>query len=108
MPNLGVPELLIIGLILILLFGAKKLPEMARGLGRSMRIFKAETKGLADDDKHQAYPAQQAPYAAQPQQPVAPAIQATAAPVQPAPAVQQTPVAAPAPVVDTQRDAKPV
>jgi sec-independent protein translocase protein TatA len=34
----------------VLLFGAKKLPEMARGLGQSMRILKAETRGLQDDD----------------------------------------------------------
>ena len=34
----------------MLLFGAKKLPELARGSGRALRIFKAETKGLMDDD----------------------------------------------------------
>jgi sec-independent protein translocase protein TatA len=36
--------------LLVLLFGAKRLPDAARSLGRSMRIIKAETKGLADDD----------------------------------------------------------
>jgi sec-independent protein translocase protein TatA len=36
--------------VLVLLFGAKRLPDAARSLGRSMRIIKAETKGLADDD----------------------------------------------------------
>ena len=36
--------------VLILLFGAKRLPDAARGLGRSLRILKAETKGLAEDD----------------------------------------------------------
>jgi sec-independent protein translocase protein TatA len=36
--------------LLILLFGAKRLPDAARALGRSMRIIKAETRGLADDD----------------------------------------------------------
>jgi sec-independent protein translocase protein TatA len=36
--------------VLILLFGAKRLPDAARSLGRSMRILKAETKGLVDDD----------------------------------------------------------
>lgn len=46
----GAPEILVILLVLVFLFGAKKLPEMARGTGRAMRIFKAETKGLADDD----------------------------------------------------------
>lgn len=37
--------------VLVLLFGAKKLPDAARSLGRSMRILKAETKGLAEDGK---------------------------------------------------------
>ncbi|MEU4226563.1 Sec-independent protein translocase subunit TatA [Nonomuraea sp. NPDC026600] len=50
MGNLGPTELLIIAGVLILLFGAKKLPEMARGLGRSMRIFKSETAKLREDD----------------------------------------------------------
>jgi sec-independent protein translocase protein TatA len=36
--------------VLVLLFGAKRLPDAARSLGRSMRIIKAETKGLVDDD----------------------------------------------------------
>ncbi len=48
---LGPPELLIIFAIIILLFGAAKLPELARGSGRALRIFKAETKGLSDDEK---------------------------------------------------------
>ena len=48
--GLGAPELLIIVGILVLLFGAKKLPELARGSGRALRIFKSETKGLLDDD----------------------------------------------------------
>ncbi len=43
-------ELILIVLIIMLLFGAKKLPELARGSGRALRIFKAETKGLVDDD----------------------------------------------------------
>lgn len=48
--NLGPTELIIILGILVLLFGATKLPELARGSGRALRIFKAETKGLTDDD----------------------------------------------------------
>jgi sec-independent protein translocase protein TatA len=48
--QLGTPELLIILAIVILVFGASKLPELARGSGRALRIFKAETKGLNDDD----------------------------------------------------------
>lgn len=50
MGSFGPPEFLIILLILVLLFGAKKLPELARGSGRALRIFKSETKGLKDDD----------------------------------------------------------
>ncbi len=48
--NLGPTELFIILGIVILLFGATKLPELARGSGRALRIFKTETKGLMDDD----------------------------------------------------------
>ena len=43
-------ELVLIVLVIMVLFGAKRLPEASRSLGRSMRIFKAETKGLRDDD----------------------------------------------------------
>lgn len=42
--------ILVVG-VLVLLFGAKKLPDAARSLGRSMRILKAETKGLTEDGK---------------------------------------------------------
>ena len=48
--GLGTTELLIILAVLVLLFGATKLPELARGSGRALRIFKAETKGLMDDE----------------------------------------------------------
>jgi sec-independent protein translocase protein TatA len=48
--SLGTPELLIILVIVVLVFGASKLPELARGSGRALRIFKAETSGLGDDD----------------------------------------------------------
>jgi sec-independent protein translocase protein TatA len=36
--------------VLVVLFGAKRLPDAARSLGRSLRIFKAETKNLMEDD----------------------------------------------------------
>lgn len=49
--GLGGMELLIILAVLLLLFGASKLPELARGSGQALRIFKSETKGLMDDDK---------------------------------------------------------
>ena len=50
MANLKAPELLLILLVLVLLFGAKKLPDISRSLGRSMRIFKSEVKQMKDDD----------------------------------------------------------
>jgi sec-independent protein translocase protein TatA len=48
--GLGPQELILILLVLVLLFGATKLPDLARGSGRALRIFKAETKGLMDDE----------------------------------------------------------
>jgi sec-independent protein translocase protein TatA len=42
-------ELILVVLVIMVLFGYKKLPDATRSLGRSMRIFKAETKGLRDD-----------------------------------------------------------
>ena len=49
MLGLGPPELIIIAIVVLALFGYKKLPDAARALGRSARILKAETKGLRDD-----------------------------------------------------------
>ena len=40
----------IIAVLAMLLFGYKKMPDMARSAGRSLRIFKTEMKGMADDD----------------------------------------------------------
>ncbi|MEW2359926.1 Sec-independent protein translocase subunit TatA [Spirillospora sp. NPDC029432] len=51
MPNIGTPELLIILVAVLLIFGSAKLPQLARSLGKSARILKAETKGLREDDK---------------------------------------------------------
>ena len=50
-------ELPAIAIIALLLFGGKKLPEAARGLGRSLRILKAETKGLNSDETGDTAPA---------------------------------------------------
>ena len=56
MGNIGPGQLLIVALLILLLFGARRLPELARGLGSSLRIFKAETKELIDDDNKPATP----------------------------------------------------
>ena len=50
MLGLGAPELILILLAILLLFGYKKLPDASRSLGRSLRIFKGEMKGMKDDD----------------------------------------------------------
>ncbi len=81
-------ELVLVVLVIMVLFGAKRLPEASRSLGRSLRIFKAETKGLRDDERPGGEttvraeqlppPAAQPPYGspqppyAQPQSPYAP------------------------------------
>ena len=59
--GLGPQELILIVLVIVLLFGAKKLPELARGSGRALRIFKAETKGLTDDDDDDVSDSQKSP-----------------------------------------------
>lgn len=51
--NLKGWEWLIIVALILLLFGAKRLPDAARGLGRSLRIFKAETKGLVNNESEE-------------------------------------------------------
>jgi sec-independent protein translocase protein TatA len=81
MPNIGAPEIIIIALVILALFGYKKLPDAARAIGRSARIFKAETKGLRDDPAPRdlesraeaEYLRQTPPPAAQPQPASAPA-----------------------------------
>jgi sec-independent protein translocase protein TatA len=49
--GLGTSELLLIIAVIILLFGANKLPDLARGSGRALRIFKAEVTAMDDDTK---------------------------------------------------------
>ena len=73
--NLGPWEILIIAVVVVLVFGARKMPAMARSLGQSMRILKAETKGMRSDEEQngsasappkQAPAPQQLPQAQQP------------------------------------------
>jgi sec-independent protein translocase protein TatA len=47
--NIGAPELIILGIIVIALFGWKRLPDMARSLGRSARVFKSEVDEMKKD-----------------------------------------------------------
>jgi sec-independent protein translocase protein TatA len=49
--NLGFPEMLLIFLVILLLFGAKKLPEIAQGLGKGIREFKKAMKETSDEVK---------------------------------------------------------
>jgi sec-independent protein translocase protein TatA len=49
--DIGWPEIAIIAVVILVLFGSKKLPDAARSLGKSMRIMKTEIKGLHDEDK---------------------------------------------------------
>jgi sec-independent protein translocase protein TatA len=72
--DIGWPEIAIIAVVILVLFGSKKLPDAARSLGKSMRILKTEVKGLHEDDK----PAQPAEISA----PATPAQPVQAAPVQ--------------------------
>jgi sec-independent protein translocase protein TatA len=54
MPNLGPTEIIIIAVVVILLFGWKKLPDAARSVGRSMRIFKSEVSEMKNDGRSAA------------------------------------------------------
>jgi len=52
-PLIAIPggwELVLILFVIVLLFGAKKLPDLTRSVAQSLNIFKQETKGLRDDD----------------------------------------------------------
>ncbi|MET0448018.1 MAG: Sec-independent protein translocase subunit TatA [Aeromicrobium sp.] len=48
--QIGPTEILIVLGVVLLLFGGKKLPELARGSGKALRIFKSEVKAMHDDD----------------------------------------------------------
>ena len=65
------PTIAILAILALLLFGAKKLPDLARSLGRSARILKAEGKGLVDDDDNAEANGAQAQQASEQQNPPA-------------------------------------
>ncbi|MFC5053050.1 Sec-independent protein translocase subunit TatA [Saccharothrix xinjiangensis] len=95
----GPTELIIIAVVIILLFGAKKLPDMARSIGRSAKILKAETKGLRTDDEQ---PSTQQPVQ-QPVQQLPPAQPQVGQPVVQQPVAQQPQVAPPVEQVQQNR-----
>ena len=49
--NFGPQEIIVVLLIALLLFGAKRLPEIGKGMGKGIREFRDATKGLSDDVK---------------------------------------------------------
>jgi sec-independent protein translocase protein TatA len=51
MGNLGVPELLVILLIVLVFFGSKKIPELAQGLGKGIREFRKASREIAADEE---------------------------------------------------------
>jgi sec-independent protein translocase protein TatA len=61
MGSLGAPEIILIIVAILLLFGYKKLPDASRSIGRSLRIFKGEMKGMKDDDVRTKDPATTTP-----------------------------------------------
>ncbi len=52
--NIGAPEIIIIAVLLILILGWKRLPDAARSLGRSMRVFKSEVNEMKNDGRSAA------------------------------------------------------
>lgn len=49
--DLGAPEIILILVVVVLVFGASRLPGVAKALGQSMKIFRNEVKGLSEDTK---------------------------------------------------------
>lgn len=56
LPNLGFPEILLILVIALLVFGPKKLPEIGKSLGKSFREFRRGTSGIMDEINREASP----------------------------------------------------
>ena len=51
MPNLGPMEIILVLVLILLLFGFKKLPEAARSIGKSARVFKSEVSEMKEEDR---------------------------------------------------------
>ncbi|MBX2821399.1 MAG: twin-arginine translocase TatA/TatE family subunit [Rhodothermaceae bacterium] len=89
MGGIGSMELIVIFLVILLVFGAKRIPEIARGLGKGIREFKTATKEIKDELNVQAPP-----------RPIQPPAQTTA----PRADAYQQPAAQPAPQAAPQAD----
>jgi len=88
MPNISIWEMLLLLLVLLLVFGPKRLPEMGRSLGRGMREFKDSVSGLTKDEPEKVELTPPAPQATAP----APVVTAPTPEASPAPASQSEPV----------------
>jgi sec-independent protein translocase protein TatA len=55
--NLGMPEIILLSLVILLLFGGKKIPELMKGLGKGVKSFKDGVNGIEDDmnDEKKSY-----------------------------------------------------
>ena len=53
MDTLGWPELLVIGIVFVVLFGAKKIPDMAKSMGEGIRNFRTAVKGETQEIKNE-------------------------------------------------------
>lgn len=80
MPTLGPMEILLIVFVILLLFGSAKLPDLARSVGRSARIFKSEVSEMQNDGKQQTATAETAVDQNAPQQTAAPQREITSGP----------------------------
>jgi sec-independent protein translocase protein TatA len=99
-------HLLILAAVFVVLFGSRKLPDAARSLGKSMRIFKAETKALRDDDDDATRQAQAQQQTVQ-QQPAQPMAAQPVAPPQPlSPPPGDDTIVSGVPLAEAQRNQK--
>ncbi len=69
MGNLGVPELLLILLVILVFFGSKKIPELAQGLGKGIREFRKASRDLERDDTDDDSPRLEEPKRIEPRAP---------------------------------------
>jgi sec-independent protein translocase protein TatA len=100
--------LIIIG-VLVLLFGAKRLPDMARSVGQSARVFKGEMKGLKDEEGRNAAPSAGTRAGDRPASSATPssATPSSATPSSPTPSSPAPAEPAPLPPVDRQVNGSP-